>query len=404
MRMQIVLVALVAALSASCGNPGAVPVSPPPGGAFSGTSSSGTGTVPPPTTGSVPPPVRPARLTLQAWGVRDGQLWPMIRYTPVKLAVGGLAMRALLHGPNAAERTAGVSTGVPTTSRLLGLSIDHGIATVDLSAEFAAAGSPASERMRLAQVVYTLTQFPTVHGVRLRLDGQPVSVFSGDGIVLPDPMTRRNFHDETAAIVVTSPAIGGTLGPGTTIAGIADVFEGRLLYRILDGRGQSIVSGEYSVGCATGCPGGFNIAIDQLETSRAVAGTLVVTDSDPSGDPSRRVVVRVPIELAPAFDVLSPVEGGTLTSPATIRFATNLPHGGPVEVRLFDSQFHLLGQRMVTGLCPENGYCPNSSVVTITIPFQVAGVVPGYLGFTALHGSGGSEQDALEMRVTLSGG
>jgi germination protein M len=404
MRMRVVMIALAAALPAACGNTGAVAVSPPTGAAISGMSSSGTVTVPPPATGTVRPPVRPIRLTLQAWGVRDGKLWPMIRYTPVKLAVGGLAMRALLRGPNAAERAAGMSSGVPTTTRLLGLAIDHGIATVDLSAEFASAGSAATERMRLAQVVYTLTQFPTVHGVRLHLDGQPVSVFSGDGIVLPDPMTRRSFADETAAIMVTSPAIGGALGPGTTISGIADVFEGRLQYRILDGRGQALVSGEYSASCGTGCPGGFNIAIHRLDTSRASAGTLVVTDSDPSGDPSRRIVVRVPIELAPAFDVLSPVEGGTLTSPATIRFATNLPHGGPVEVRLFDSQFHLLGQRMVTGLCPENGYCPGSSVVTITIPFQVAGVVPGYLGFTALHGSGGGQQDALEMRVSLSGG
>ncbi len=35
--------------------------------------------------------------------------------------------------------------------------------------------------MRLAQLVYTATQFDTVKSVRLHLDGEPVDVFSARG-------------------------------------------------------------------------------------------------------------------------------------------------------------------------------------------------------------------------------
>ncbi len=44
---------------------------------------------------------------------------------------------------------------------------------------------------RLAQVVYTLTEFDTVKDVRFMLDGEPVDVFSGEGILLEEPVGRQ---------------------------------------------------------------------------------------------------------------------------------------------------------------------------------------------------------------------
>jgi len=58
---------------------------------------------------------------------------------------------------------------------------------------------------RLAQVVYTLTQFPTVDRVLFYLDGQPVDVFSGEGVVLEHPVGRADY----ATILPIVP------GPGT---------------------------------------------------------------------------------------------------------------------------------------------------------------------------------------------
>ncbi len=42
-------------------------------------------------------------------------------------------------------------------------------------------------------MVYTLTQFPTVDEVLFHIDGQPVDVFSGEGVVLGDPVTRADY-------------------------------------------------------------------------------------------------------------------------------------------------------------------------------------------------------------------
>src|SRR4029078_1487301 len=89
-------------------------------------------------------------------------------------------------------------------TQLLGLDIGDGIATVDLSSEYASGGGSLSEQMRLPRLVYTLPQFPTVKGVRLKLDGKDTTVFSGEGIVLPDPMRRSSFADPLAAISVDS--------------------------------------------------------------------------------------------------------------------------------------------------------------------------------------------------------
>jgi len=50
-----------------------------------------------------------------------------------------------------------------------------GVARVDLSSDFETGGSSRSLQLRLAQVVYTLTQFPTVSAVRFSVDGTPVN-------------------------------------------------------------------------------------------------------------------------------------------------------------------------------------------------------------------------------------
>ena len=58
------------------------------------------------------------------------------------------AMLSLLAGPGSGQRSSGVTSGVPSGTRLLGLTIDRGTATVDLSSEFEAAADAIIDRLK----------------------------------------------------------------------------------------------------------------------------------------------------------------------------------------------------------------------------------------------------------------
>ena len=110
--------------------------------------------------------------------------------TPARAAVN-----ALLAGPTARERIWGLSSAVPTGSRLLGLTIRNQTATVDLTSRFASGGGSASMNERLGQLVYTLTAIPGVKAVTLMLQGRLVHAFSGEGLILRQPLTRTAFNE-----------------------------------------------------------------------------------------------------------------------------------------------------------------------------------------------------------------
>lgn len=128
------------------------------------------------------------------WLTAEGDLATGSRTAPLP-AVGAGAVRALLSGPTADERASGLASAIPDGTRLLDLDIDDGLATVDLSSEFAGGGGSASMRGRVAQIVYTLTQFPTVDAVSFRIDGEAIDVLGGEGLLLEEPVGRDRFED-----------------------------------------------------------------------------------------------------------------------------------------------------------------------------------------------------------------
>ena len=95
--------------------------------------------------------------------------------------------------PRRPRRAAGLTSAVPRGTRLLGLSIDGTTARVDLSAQFAAGGGSLSMQARVAQVVYTLTRFPTINAVDFMLDGALVETLGGEGLILDAGQTPRRL-------------------------------------------------------------------------------------------------------------------------------------------------------------------------------------------------------------------
>ncbi|MGP1675237.1 MAG: GerMN domain-containing protein, partial [Candidatus Limnocylindrales bacterium] len=174
----------------------------------------------------------------------DSALVPVLRTLPKSKAAAKAAMRMLLAGPSAKERGASprLRTMIPGDTALLGITISDGLATVDLSGDFASGGGTFSLRGRLAQVVYTLTQFSTVDRVNFRLDGKPVTVFSSEGILLPKPVARATYRaDFVPAIFVDRPAWGAALLSPGHVTGLANVFEAQFRVALLDRRGRVLV-------------------------------------------------------------------------------------------------------------------------------------------------------------------
>lgn len=141
-------------------------------------------------------------------------------------AVPATALAALLDGPTDAASDAGITTEIPTDTRLVSLEVGTDrVAIVELSPEFDDGGGSASMFGRLAQLTYTLTAFPSVDSVLLLENGSVVEVFSGEGIVLDGPMVRADFEDQLPGILVESPAWGAPVSLPFEASGTAAAFE-----------------------------------------------------------------------------------------------------------------------------------------------------------------------------------
>jgi germination protein M len=262
------------------------PASTGPGGTDTGAGQTDTGPSTSPT------------FTYEVWFLRGEQLQAVSRTSEKTAAVATTALRSLLAGPTSGEAAAGLSTSIPGDTKLLGITVGDGIATVDLSSEYESGGGSLSMTARLAQVVFTLTQFPTVERVRFELDGQPVHVFSGEGIVLDHPVGREDYDLLLPAIVVERPEPHATVSSPVRVSGNADVFEANVTVRILDGNGREIARDFTTATCGTGCRGTYSLAVP-FTVSHEQQGTIVVQDDDAAGTGKPPHSVEIPVTLAP---------------------------------------------------------------------------------------------------------
>jgi Sporulation and spore germination len=191
-------------VAAGCGSAHAVSLGPasqptpttvPSAGTATASTTSTTGT------GTIATPI-----SFDVWFARGETLVSARRTHSATPRVATAAVEALLAGPTQAERASGVSSAIPAATRLLGVTIDNDVATVDLTSEYQSGGGSLSMQVRLGQVVYTLTQFPTVKTVRFELDGRPVNVFSSEGIVLDHPVGRSDY----AGLASRATPVAGT--------------------------------------------------------------------------------------------------------------------------------------------------------------------------------------------------
>lgn len=215
---------------------------------------------------------------------------------PATLATGRAALEQLIAGvPNGAP--GGTFTVVPKDTEVLGLTIEKGTARVDFSRDFEDTGmGTAADGLQIPQVVYTLTQFPTVKRVVFLIEGEEVETIGGHGIAVDGPQTRKDFESLLPPIVVTSPYPGQELGAALTMTGIANVFEATISYRVRDDSGKVIDKGFTTATCGTGCYGTFSQVIDV-----DAEGPVVLEVYESSAEDGRPLnMQRIPLTLQPA--------------------------------------------------------------------------------------------------------
>lgn len=119
------------------------------------------------------------------------RLVPVERRVPAPASVEKV-VRALLTGPTDAEARRGLRSAINPGTTVLSAPVEAGIATIDLSGDFAVGAGP-EQIVALAQVVYTATELGGVVGVRFTLGGRPAEVPDGDGTLSQTPLGRAAY-------------------------------------------------------------------------------------------------------------------------------------------------------------------------------------------------------------------
>lgn len=217
-------------------------------------------------------------------------------------AVAAGALTELLAGPTVAEQDLGRVTAIPEGTRLFGVSTNDSTATVDLSKEFTAGGGSLSMQARLAQVVYTATQFPGIEAVRIHIDGAPVRALGGEGVLVEEPVTRADFEFQgrfdrlVPAILVETPRPFATVGTPVRIAGSANTFEATLNLELLDGAGNVVADEVVTATSGSGTRGTFKATLAVPEGAGG-PGTLLAFEIS-ARDGSRTHMARIPVTIA----------------------------------------------------------------------------------------------------------
>ena len=235
----------------------------------------------------------PAMSSVAVYLLRDGKVAPVRRTIEATPAVARAALTSLLDGPTDGEREAGLVTAIPGATMLRDLSLSDGVATVDLGSTFGDRAAATALQERVAQVVATLTRFPTIRRVAFRLDGEPVTTIGGaEGVRVSPPLGRKQIEGQTPQILVESPLPGDRITSPIRVRGTANVFEATVSFEVRDD-GENVVQRSFTTATSgTGTRGTFEteLAVPELE-GRA---TIVAFEAS-AEDGSPLHVAEVPV-------------------------------------------------------------------------------------------------------------
>jgi hypothetical protein len=215
-------------------------------------------------TGTVPSEA-PAIVSL--YFLQDGKVWPEQRGIAAE-NIAEVSMHQLFEGP-----MTDLTTAIPPDLRLQRIAIDGGVASIELTPR-------VPNRRALAQIVYTLTQFPTVR--RVSVNGA-------------SPVARRAFEAQTPSVLVESPVGGEEVESGFEATGTANTFEATFNYELRSSSNRVIADNFVTATSGSGTRGTFRFTVP-YEVDSPQQGRLVVFEIS-AADGSRTNEVSIPLQL-----------------------------------------------------------------------------------------------------------
>jgi hypothetical protein len=245
-------------------------------------------------------PVRP-ELHLSVFYPRtlDGRqyLVPERHTVPGTSAVAAAAVEELLHGRPVFP---GSRPPFAAGTRLRGVRIHGGTATVDLSREVLRGRPGDPQRYPLQALVYTVSQFRTVKRVVVAVEGRASGTVAGVPLaefwdVAPGKALVRDPAVRLAPISLLDPGPGTVVeGPRLVVTGEASVHEGTVSLRLRDGDGRVQAQGYSTAATAAPGRGPFSGALTFVVPAQPQRWTLEVFEVS-AADGSIVYWVHVPV-------------------------------------------------------------------------------------------------------------
>jgi Immunoglobulin-like domain of bacterial spore germination/Sporulation and spore germination len=207
--------------------------------------------------------------TARVYFLRDGKVWPAARELPAD-DTANAALAELVRGPSADEEELGFTTAIPQDATV----------SADESGELTVKGLGEPFDVAMAQIVYTLTQFP---GVDVAYDGKE--------------LTRADFEDQTPGILVESPLPFEEVSSPLRATGTANTFEATFNYELTDTDGRIVDENFVTATSGTGTRGTFDFTTKPFSVPFDGVGSLVVFERS-AKDGSRTKLVEIPLRMS----------------------------------------------------------------------------------------------------------
>ncbi len=138
----------------------------------------------------------PAQRDVQIYLVSYNEKTEAVSLKPVRRTVSGAspldaALHELLKGPSSSEKKKGMITAIPSGLRIRSVAMRDGIADIDFNERLEEGGAGNILLSRVDQIVYTATQFDSVKGVTIRVNGKKKKTLGADGLSVDGPLHRR---------------------------------------------------------------------------------------------------------------------------------------------------------------------------------------------------------------------